>query len=190
MSMPQSPTQPHLISPPSLPEEQTWMTPAYQQWWQWCARWTLSGCIICMTILTSQRCTVISVDTRIAIVRFPGQCSRSTCTWVTPGFCENSLCYTAHTYIHISEDSPDLTTFKGSLTLHTGLLVAHKSWEIRKKKKKKTYPFWMQTYLIWKVQGGEGNESLNQKNWPQGVFKFLGPPWQLFYFIQKKKTGV
>ena len=45
--------------------------------------------------------------------------------------------------------------------------------------KKKTYPFWMQPYHIWKVVGGGGggSESLNEKKRPWVVFKFLGPPW-------------
>ena len=40
----------------------------------------------------------------------------------------------------------------------------------------KTYLFWMKTYPIWKaVGGGGGTKSLNQKNRPRVVFKFLGP---------------
>jgi len=41
------------------------------------------GCIICMTFLTSQRCTAMSTDTHIAIARFPGQFWRCTPTWVS-----------------------------------------------------------------------------------------------------------
>jgi len=33
----------------------------------------------------------------------------------------------------------------------------------------------MKTYLIWKAVGG--TKSLNKKNWPQVVYKFLVPPW-------------
>jgi len=41
-----------------------------------------------MTFLTSQRCTAMSIDTRIAVARFPGQFWWLTHTWVSgpPGF--------------------------------------------------------------------------------------------------------
>ncbi len=34
------------------------------------------------TFLTSQRCTAVSIDTRIAVARFPGQFWKPTSTWV------------------------------------------------------------------------------------------------------------
>ena len=46
-----------------------------------------------------------------------------------------------------------------------------------KRRVEKTYLFWKKTYPIWKAVGGGGTKSLNQKNRPWVVFKFLGPPW-------------
>ena len=45
----------------------------------------------CTTFLTSQRCTAVSIDTRIAVARFLGQFWRPTSTWVSPGFPEASI---------------------------------------------------------------------------------------------------
>jgi len=55
-----------------------------------------------MTLLTLQRCMAMSIDIRIAIVRFPGQCSMHTRTQVSipPGFLKTPTLTCLNPYLY------------------------------------------------------------------------------------------